>query len=64
MTTKPSCIYHYQLLLSFELTQLTLLLANDRRIVMLTTGELCYSIFNTLNMPILIVSHCKNLLLM
>ena len=64
MTTKPSCMYIInQLLLRFELTQLTLLFANDRRVVMLTTGELCYSIFNTMNLPIILIAcHRYNLL--
>ena len=45
------------LTLGFKLTQLTLLLANNCRVIMLTCRELCYSVFNTYDFPIMSIHH-------
>ena len=67
MTAKPSriCIVNQLLLsltLSLNLSNLTIQLVNDRSIVILTTREFRYSVFNTMDLPIIRVLHLYNLL--
>ena len=68
MTAKPSriCIVNQLLLsltLSLNLSNLTIQLVNDRSIVILTTREFRYSVFNTMDLPIIRFLHLYNLLL-